>query len=177
MEASIEAAAPILNNIYKNMTNADSVSDYFAILDVLQSVSMHRMTDHPVKELILFHSMHAGIYQAVWHGLFDTLQVMSTKMEMLQQIDLVAAELDYPMTEYTNVIVASIKSYAETLNTEGGVISDKNTYAAAPMKFTDPNMRNRFELFMAGLSVFMQQKTHLFSEPGIYMSMMNGVAL
>jgi hypothetical protein len=53
------------------------------------------MSDHPVKELIIFHSLHAGIYFAIWHGLFDTLQVISSKMERMQQIDLVSAELDY----------------------------------------------------------------------------------
>ena len=50
----------------------NALSDYFAILDIMQSISIHRV-DQPVKDLILFHSLHAALYYAIWFGLFDTL--------------------------------------------------------------------------------------------------------
>lgn len=31
--------------------------------------------------LVLFHSMHASIFYAVWFGLFDTLEVLCEKLE------------------------------------------------------------------------------------------------
>lgn len=79
LEEAISTAAPILNNIYKNMSDENQVADYFAILDILQSMTLHRI-DQPVLKLILFHSLHASIYYAVWYGLFDTLQVLCAKL-------------------------------------------------------------------------------------------------
>lgn len=79
LDAAIEAAAPILNEIYKTMESAEAIAQYFEIVDLFQYVSLHRV-DQPVKQLILFHSLHASIYYAVWHGLFDTLEVLSQKL-------------------------------------------------------------------------------------------------
>ena len=76
LDAAIEAAAPILNEIYKTIESADAIAQYFEIVDLFQSVTLHRV-DQPVKQLILFHSLHASIYYAVWHGLYDTLEVLS----------------------------------------------------------------------------------------------------
>jgi len=50
----------------------------------------------------LFHSLHASIYYAIWYGLFDTLEVLCDKLQEMQTIDLVAAELDYPLSKYTS---------------------------------------------------------------------------
>jgi len=82
LDAAIEKAAPILNRIYKNMYDENQVAEYFAILDVLQSVTLHRV-DQPVLKLVLFHCLHASIFYAVWFGLFDTLQVLCAKIEPL----------------------------------------------------------------------------------------------
>ena len=71
--------------------------------------------EQPVKELILFHSLHASIYFAVWHGLFDTLEELSSKLKYFASIVLVAAELDYPITDYTTQIITSIKTYADEI--------------------------------------------------------------
>ncbi len=79
---------------------------------------MHTV-DQPVKELILFHSLHASIYYAVWYGLFDTLQILCRKLLKMQTLDLVAAELDYPLSDYTAQIIASIKKYAAQLESQG----------------------------------------------------------
>ena len=76
------------------MPDENQLVDYFAILDVMQSISIHRI-DQPVKTLILFHSLHAGIYYAVWYGLFDTLEVLATKFDQFDGIDLISAETDY----------------------------------------------------------------------------------
>ena len=70
-------------------------------------MSLHRV-DQPVKQLVLFHSLHAAIYYAVWHGLFDTLEVLSQKLQVFQSIDLVVAEFDYPLAQFTNQITISI---------------------------------------------------------------------
>lgn len=113
VEEAIEAAAPILNNIYMYLDNPQSIVDYFAILDTLHSLSMHQVHDNPVKELILFHSRHAGLYYAIWHGLYDTLVEMSSIMSAMQQIYLIAAEIDYPLSDFTSQILESIKAYAE----------------------------------------------------------------
>jgi len=45
------------------------------------------------------------------------------------------------------------------------------------MTFNEPFMEQRYKIFLAGLRQYMQKKSHLFGEPGIYMSMLNGVAL
>lgn len=45
------------------------------------------------------------------------------------------------------------------------------------MTFDNPKMKARYEVFLGGLRVFIKTKTHLFAEPGIYMSMINGMAL
>ena len=78
----MDEAAPILNSIYKNMYDQASVAEYFAILDILQSATLHRI-DQPLVKLILFHSLHASIFYAVWYGLFDTLQTIASKIEPL----------------------------------------------------------------------------------------------
>ena len=96
------------------MYDENSVAEYFAILDILQSVTLHR-SENPLLRLILFHSLHASIYYAVWYGLFDTLEVISTKLEPLTTVDLIAVELEYPVSEFTEKIIDSIKSYSESL--------------------------------------------------------------
>lgn len=45
------------------------------------------------------------------------------------------------------------------------------------MTFENPKMKQRYEMFLAGLRIHIKTKTHLFAEPGIYMSMLNGIAL
>lgn len=113
VEDVIETAAPILNNIYMYMNDEQSVVDYFTILEMLHSLSMHRVQDNPVKELILFHSRHAGLYHAIWHGLYDTLLELSNVLGAMQQIYLIAAETDYSLGDFTGQIISSIKAYAE----------------------------------------------------------------
>ena len=78
-------------------------------------------------------------------------------MEMMQQVDLVSAELDYQMTDFTAAIVSSIQSFAETLNVESEITSDKKAYTEVPMQFDDSNMSKRYEVFMGALRIFMQQ--------------------
>ena len=80
VEQCLEAAGPILNNLYKRDTEASKVIDYFKIIDTLQACSIHRI-EHPVKSLILFHSLHAALYYAIWHGLYDTLTVLAEKIQ------------------------------------------------------------------------------------------------
>ena len=41
--------------------------------------------------------------------------MLSTKFEAVQSLDLIAAELDYPMASLTENIVTSISTYAESL--------------------------------------------------------------
>ena len=41
--------------------------------------------------------------------------MLSSKFEAIQSLDLIAAELDYPMTSFTEQIVTSIRTYAESL--------------------------------------------------------------
>lgn len=101
-------------------------------------MSLHR-EDYATKVLILFHSMHASIYYAVWYGLYDTLQVICEKMEEYKMHDLVAAEMDYPLGDFTKEIMNSIRKYAESTQKtrdEGGENSDGEvgkTYVTAPM--------------------------------------------
>lgn len=45
------------------------------------------------------------------------------------------------------------------------------------MEFTNAKMKSRYVAFLGGLRIYIKTKTHLFDEPGIYMSMLNGVAL
>ena len=94
--------------------------------------------DQPVKQLVLFHSLHASIYYAVWFGLFDTLEVLSQKLQVFQSINLVAAEFDYPLSHFTSQISSSISSYAETLKSQSSeqLPQEKLAYTAAPMSFT-----------------------------------------
>ena len=65
------------------MNSEQGAADYFAILDILQSVNL-RKNEYPIKELILFHSLHGSIYYAVWYGLFDTLEVLCDKLGAYQ---------------------------------------------------------------------------------------------
>ena len=104
----------------------------------------------------MFHSLHASIYYAIWYGLFDTLQVLCQKLELLQSFDLVAAELDYPVMDFTRQIVDSIKAYAEKLEATVGSSgeSDAQTYTAAPCNFTDDKMKARYAAFLGGLRIF-----------------------
>ena len=55
-----------------------------------------------MKQLVLFHSLHASIYYAIWHGLYDTLEVLTSKLQVYQSVDLVAAEFDYPLSQFTS---------------------------------------------------------------------------
>ena len=137
------------------MPDADTVVEYFSILEVLQQASFHRV-DQPVKELILFHSMHASIYYAVWYGLFDTLELLSSKLEVFQTYDLVAAELEFSPTIYTSQIIKSIEAYAEKVKAQGGLATDALTYTAAPMEFHQPSMQERYDVFLGALRKFMQ---------------------
>lgn len=114
LDQAIVTAGPILNSIYKNMYDENSVAQYFAILDLLQTVSLHR-SENPLLKLILFHSMHASIFYAVWYGLFDTLEVIAQKIEPLTTVDLVAVELEYPVTEFAEKVIDSVKAYSESL--------------------------------------------------------------
>lgn len=75
LDDAVETAASVLNSLYKNLANASEVVKYFTIVDTIQQVSLQRL-DQPLKELVLFHCLHASIYLAVWHGLFDTLEVI-----------------------------------------------------------------------------------------------------
>jgi len=43
IEAAIEAAAPILNRMFKSAFQESEVIEYFQILDTLQHLSMHRI--------------------------------------------------------------------------------------------------------------------------------------
>lgn len=147
VEQAMEAAAPILNNLYMYMDDARAVVDYFTILDILHSLSMHRVQDNPVKEIILFHSRHAGLYYAIWYGLYDTLVEMSSIMSAMQQIYIIAAEIDYPLADFTTAILDSIKAYSATLEANGEKPSDQHAYTDAPMNFTNPIMEKRFKAF------------------------------
>lgn len=109
-------------------------------------------------------------------------------------MSLVAAELDYPIADYANQIIASIKAYAEEVSQHKSeeLAGAQHAYTAAPMKFRDPLMHTRFDVFIRACGDFMRKskwkrldvrantgfiESHLFAEPGIYMSMLNGVAL
>lgn len=59
--------------------------------------------------------MHASIFYAVWYGLFDTLEVIAQKMEPLTTVDLVAVELEYPVVEFAEKVIDSVKAYSESL--------------------------------------------------------------
>ena len=76
--------------------------------------------------------------------------MLSTKFESIQGLDLIAAELDYPMTSFTEQIVTSIRTYAESL--QGAQVAQQDdrehTYTSAPMEFSDPKMKQRYYLFL-----------------------------
>ena len=103
--------------------------------------------------------MHASIFYAVWYGLYDTLEVLCDKLQPFQTLDLIAAELDYQLCDFTNQIVASLKAYAESIakrQAESGEsgefgLSEDYSYVDAPMNFTDPQMKARYSIFIEGL--------------------------
>ena len=98
-------------------------------------MSLHR-EDCATKVLILFHSMHAAIYYAVWYGLYDTLQVICEKMEEYKMHDLVSAEMDYPLGDFTKEIMQSIRKYAESTQNDNSDDEVGKTYTTAPMQFS-----------------------------------------
>ena len=122
------------------MSSKEQIIDYFRIVDIFQQVSLHK-EDHATKVLILFHSMHASIYYAIWYGLYDTLQVICEKIDEFKTNDLVAAEMDYSLGEFTKEIISSIKTYADSFEKQteatDGSESGEKTYTAAPMKFSN----------------------------------------
>ena len=137
------------------MSSSEQITQYFAALDTLQSVSLHRI-DEPVKELVLFHSLHASIYYAIWYGLYDTLVILCEKLQNYRFIDLVTAELDYVISDFCNEIIESIKSYADTLSaskTGPADASDSHAYTEAPINFTNERMRTRYSSFLEGLRI------------------------
>ena len=76
--------------------------------------------------------------------------MLSSKFEVIQSLDLIAAELDYPMTSFTEQIVTSIRNYAESLQGPQVAQQDQReqSYTSAPMEFTDPKMKQRYYLFL-----------------------------
>lgn len=70
-------------------------------------------------------------------------------------LDLIAAELDYQLNDFTSQIISSIKAYSEQLTKEGSEArsSEGHTYVDAPMTFTDPLMKHRYTTFIEGLRI------------------------